>query len=632
MRYRKCYQHTFPPEVTTVINDGMPLVKYKGPGIDTIQDYIHRHILRPVKAILDDHSKNVNHFYMLLDRGNTIAKRIFAHSRRNRGVVPMPEPTKYPYVLPTDGMLTTEWNSLIANRELTRREVYPLFYRALIEVYTPPPGKCVVIDGAPNRPLTKQEYNATKDTAFSTVYFSRTLAYDPGAPVQMSSRDILATPVASGPVTYRGACPQDLFTHDIQEGDLSAFFHVNKHFPHRTSLPGVASGESILIDSNDGDTVMIALLHARDRIDLDTGRFTCRLWVLLRGQAANRQKYEAKKKAAIDKGEEWVDDVIDGRDIYININMLYFNIEDDPDFATANYPHGTVVLLYILSGTDFFDDYESDDYALFFDMNWEKHVWNTYCTHSTYYRDMLCMFYGGAASFNQPELLRQPYIKETVMLQFIYQCYSAKYGVAIKKLNGVTKITPKMIESYTAKFHLDTVRKEGEDEAKWNARYRKAKKKRVPPEAVLIRYIRLALLNLTYWINDYRPGGTKMVDPLEKYEGLPFYGFIADPTDPSGKRIVLSPICSPAKPEPPMYAGSDADAIDHRAEAEEQAKKEAARQAKRVKEMERTARLKEMHSGAARKRVAVDEPQMGIAEEARKRLAFISGGGGGQPQ
>jgi hypothetical protein len=70
---------------------------------------------------------------MLLDRGGTIAKKLFAHAKRNRGVDPMPEPRAGTFVLPSDGMLTNMWDELIANRELTRREVYPLFWRGVME-------------------------------------------------------------------------------------------------------------------------------------------------------------------------------------------------------------------------------------------------------------------------------------------------------------------------------------------------------------------------------------------------------------------------------------------------------------------------------------------------------------------
>ncbi len=66
------------------------------------------------------------------------------------------------------------------------------------------------------------------------------------------------------------------------------------------------------------------------------------------------------------------------RDIYVNINMLYIEIDRDPDLRKAQYPVLMAVSLYILSGTDFFGDFTGDEYALFFYMNWEKCVWDTW--------------------------------------------------------------------------------------------------------------------------------------------------------------------------------------------------------------------------------------------------------------
>jgi hypothetical protein len=148
--------------------------------------------------------------------------------------------------LPTAGLLPGEdrWAELIANREMARREVFPMYWWAVMERYTPPVGKCIIIDGAPSHQLSKEEYDATKDTAFSTVYFSRTLPSDPDRPMVMSSREMMSTPVPSGPKTIRGACPPELYLHNIQEGDLSAFFHVNKHIRHPNCAADVAPDQA----------------------------------------------------------------------------------------------------------------------------------------------------------------------------------------------------------------------------------------------------------------------------------------------------------------------------------------------------------------------------------------------------
>jgi len=545
--FKGCYQHSFPSGVNVYIEDDMRLVKYKGPHIETVQDYIHKKVLRKVNKILGEPTKSVSHYYKLLDRDATLPKKIFAWGKRERAM-PYPEPKPGQYVLPKEGLLPVMWDELVANRQLTRREVYHLHYRAIMECYEPPVGKCVVIDGMPNRPLTKEEF---KPEEYQTVYFKRTLPGDPGQVVGMSSRDVLATPVALGPRVISGACPPEAYTHNINEGDLSAFFHVNKHIRYTGCSPDVTPDQVIVIDSNDGDTVLAALLHSRDRIDPRTMRFNSRVWVLLEGQERVRKGYLDRKEKALKANKEWVDDVIDGRDIYININKLYQLIDAHPELSKAQYPQGMAVLLYILSGTDFFADFTGDQYSLFYYMNWEKCVWNTWCKHADRFSHMLLLTYSGPSRFNQPELLRRPFIDEECMLTFIYQCYAAQYGKQIKKEYKVTKVTPKMLEDYTKKFYLNVQQKKDEKEEKYQGRLSMARKKRVPPKGILIRYIRLALLNLTYWINDYRPGGPEMVDPLEIYDGFPYYGFIADPEKPG--KYKLSSMCSMAKPAPEYY-------------------------------------------------------------------------------
>ena len=600
--FKGCYQHSFPRGVSVYIEDDMRLVKYKGPHIQTVQDYIHKHVLKKVYKILDDDSKGVSHYYKILDREGTLAKTVLAWNKRE-GTRPLGEPKPGKFVLPKEGLLTGMWDELVANRELARREVYHLHYRAVMEQYRPPDGKEIVIDGAPNRPLTKEEFRPEE---FKTVYFKRTLPADPGQVVGMSSRDVLATPVTLGARVVSGPCPSQQYTHNINEGDLSALFHVNKHIRHPGNPANVTPDQVIVIDSNDGDTIFDSLLHCRDRIDPRTLRFNSRLWVLLEGKESNRKAYLAKKEKALKENKEWVDNVIDGRDIYININKLYQLIDAHPELSKAQYPQGMAVLLYILSGTDFFADFTGDQYSLFYFMNWEKCVWNTWCKHADRFSHMLLLTYSGPSRFNQPELLRKPFIDEDCMLTFMYQCYAAQYGKQIKNTYGVDKITPKMLEDYTKKFYLNVQHKPNEKEEAYHKRLVMARKKRVPPKAILIRYIRLALLNFTYWLNGYRPGGPEMVDPLEIYEGFPYYGFIEDPERPG--KYKLSPVCSMAKPAPDYYVPyvgkhrNRKNAVENDAEADELFKKKQEEHRRMVRESEREERQKKMAEKLRRKR------------------------------
>lgn len=44
-----------------------------------------------------------------------------------------------------------------------------------------------------------------------------------------------------------------------------------------------------------------------------------------------------------------------------------------------------------------------------------------------------------------------------------------------------------------------------------------------------------------------------MFDPLEKYNGFPYYGFLIDPADPQQKKYILSPVISEQIPVPTQH-------------------------------------------------------------------------------
>lgn len=609
--FRGCWTHERPKNVGVWLRDEMQTVKFKSPAIKTVREYIDEHVKKPVHRILGiagggglmtEHANSIHHLYLLLDRGAGGVKKLFAHTKRQRkGVEPIPDPADDKCALPEEGHLRTDWENLVANRRVTRCELYNYYFRGAMEVNVPP-GKRIIIDGAPSSKIHVRDFD---ERHFSTVYQNATekLHGNPAAPI-MSSREILATPTVCAPTmrVIKGALDPAVYTHNIAEADLSVFFHINKHIPHANN-PHCPPGETFMIDANDGDLLMNALLHSRDRIDPVTNRFNSRVWVFLPGDSRSveshkrraeeerkkivtcetelkalddntdqksktvplSQKEYAKQRNAIlkrkEKAEadlkEILEDPVDGRDVYVNINKLYLLIDKHPQLSKAQYPQGMAVLLYVMSGSDFFDNFHGDEWGLFVNMNWEKHVWDTWCRHADRFRYMLLVTYYGPASYGQPELIRHPFIDEECMINFMYQCYGAKYGDTIRKSNPVAaapggKITVKMLEDYTRSFVNNCKRKANEADDAYEKRLKLAKRKRLPDRHVLCRYVRLAVYALGYMINDYRPGGSEAIDPLETYEGYPYYGFIRDPDNPS--RLTLTDVVSLPKPVPAHYA------------------------------------------------------------------------------
>jgi hypothetical protein len=633
-RFHGCYQHTYPNGVTVHIRDHQQDLAHKPAEIETVQDYVHKHIQRHVREVLEDQSKGVIHYYGLLDRGGNLAKRLFTSHKRNR-VPPAEEREDGKLSIPSNGLLPDDFDNIVANKRMANCEIKPLFYRALIAEYDPPPAKFVILDGAPMQPMTKEEARVLGPAAFNKVYGVRTGHVELNN-VQMSSRDVLNTPMGPAkPVTERFQCPPEIYTHNIPESDLSAFFHAHKHVRHPGS-PLTAPDQVIVIDGNDADYLFIALLGCGDRIDRHTSKFNSRIWIKLRGHPAakaaakkRKTKADADKKKRQEQGEDAddgdeEDNPIDGRDIYININKLYLMMDQDPDLSEAQFPVGMGVLLYILGGTDFFDDFLGDDNSIFHGMGWETCVWDTWCNHKSRFANLIMLFYTGPAGYNQPDLCRRPYIDEDAMVTFFHQCYAVKYGKAVRELYDVEQVTPDQLREYTRGFAHNCKRKANEDDAKFEKRHLMARKKAMPEDPILRRYARLALLNWTYWLNGYRPGGDAFCDPLELHEGLPYYGYVQDPDNPHA--YSLSPVVSPPKPIPDYvvpYMDKHNAATREEAEGARQA---ALEQLERENEMAKEMAREEERLERQRKLV---EKQKRIAAQEKKRAATAAGGGGG---
>ena len=242
-RFPGCYQHTYPKNVVVHMADLMQFLKVKGEHIRTVQDYLHKHILPHVREVLNDETKGVAHYYGLLDRGGNLAKKLFTGHKRAR--VPPAQPREDGRLsVPEEGDLPVEWDNIVANSDMANREIKPLFYRALIQEYEPPPGKFVILDAAPAQPMTKEEARVMGSAAFNTVWGVRTGPLQINA-VQMSSRDVLNTPVGPAkPVTERFQCPPETYTHNIPEGDLAWAFHAHKHIRHPGAPPGTAPDQA----------------------------------------------------------------------------------------------------------------------------------------------------------------------------------------------------------------------------------------------------------------------------------------------------------------------------------------------------------------------------------------------------
>ncbi len=226
------------------------------------------------------------------------------------------------------------------------------------------------------------------------------------------------------------------------------------------------------------------------------------------------------------------------------------------------------------------------------------------------FANLIMLFYTGVAGYNQPNLCRRPYIDEEAMITFFQQCYATKYAKTVRDMYDVQRFTTDQLRTYTRTFAHNCKRKKDEPDEKWEKRLLQAKKKAMPQDTILRRYARLALLNWSYWLNGYRPGGDAFCNPLELYEGLPYYGFIPDPRNP--EHYVLSPVVSPPKPVPDsvlpsmnLHRRPDAEEAANEARAQEEARIQ--REAQEETERREQQRLERQRQAAERQKRMAEE-------------------------
>lgn len=590
-----------PMDYTVVIEDKMGSTKSKREDDRTCRQYMNS-VLKPCVDAIKDLKRNITHYYMLLDRGFPIQKGIFAHPKRTKdSVKPMDEPDPKswdPYVIPDeyDGQLPFDWDSFIANRDLTRRNLYWLFYRSVmdpIEGLRPGPGKFVMIHGAPHKRLTKAEAERDPD-AFNRVYYCQGLQ----APTAYN-------PSYGQDTVHRAECGEYYNDH-VREADLATMFYAKQQV-HRH--------QNILIDMNDGDIISIALAFAPERIDPMTGQFRNKMYLRLPGSGKAKkpsEKTSKKKKPG--------DDIDLSCDYYVDVNKLYKLIAKDSRFRGngVQNPHLTLISLIIMCGTDFFGDYEHDDHGLFYQVGNVDHVIGTFMENADKYSHLFQLYYGN--TWGQPDTIRKPVIDEKLFIDFVFDCYKSKYGeLAEKKFGNMSReslikyceLTSKNIkrkeretddkwqkrfvrglkrlvreddpskseteedfqkrvadakaprkeeetdadferrvfgclkrhdahviyESEEAREKSDAewakrikkmMRQEFESDESWDKRVKSARRKRIPPPNIILRYCRVLKIHLLYWYNEYREGAASVLDPLRKDDGVPHFGFEYD--------------------------------------------------------------------------------------------------------
>lgn len=358
-----------PPQGISVhIFDNTAAIKFLTRPYKNGYEYFHAQFLLGASTAFASGARIV---YCILDRGSPENKSM-EHAKRAKSTIKMktPENDSDPslvndFRIPKPGK--DGWKSFIANRYLSQRLVYYLTMRLIgtrgdihpdlkkfvedspvkdfddkLPDYTVPPGgnRMLCLFGGrlqmpdSNRPLRfkhpepalitletitrlKQSKEGISQNLKGSIGMNDTGGYETVRSVQVST---------SGP----GYNEQQL--NNLLEGEVSCMFFALNH---------IEIGESVIIYTPDGDTLMMLLLSTPDRIDRITGQFICNVYVCLSAGA---------KKQYVDVHKLWYNMYV-SRPSPPPDNFDFFANRDSYEFVSKLCSIG------ILCGTDYFKNY-----------------------------------------------------------------------------------------------------------------------------------------------------------------------------------------------------------------------------------------------------------------------------------
>lgn len=543
------------------LEESQKLIKIKPDGVLTLRQYL-QYFFGYIKKRMRDLEMPCPHFTVLLDRWSHELKEQHVHEGRDKGVVP------YAYSQ-TECVIderaldeeqepfssTNNWKRYTSNRELVRRELYPIIYNAFIsgDYITVEGDEQLIMHGLPGQ--WEQVYNGVFD--------------DIGVPRLIRRSRITPETERLDPdlykrVFYAHQRPDGLYFHwaeamsDTGEADL-AIVQYWRFF----------TGDNHLVFMNDGDALPILLLHAFDRLGVTGNMFDDKQFWLCKPKKRISTKEQKRRKRHekprnLWSAEEWADEkeiekILSGyggtksweeiqaarpRQIFIDINSLFLKICADPRLSTkVQNPVLFYVSAIILSGTDYFGVGKG---SFLPGLGVEKKIWPTLFENASDFSHMI------QASIDQmpsQDSWHQVIIDYDAMVAFCKLCYVSVSNVAAAAQAqqqpdayiSLTHLDP-LIESVQASFT-------GREEKRKTSLRSKLLKIRDPveisklqekidtpnpqnyviPEGVM-RVVGANLrFNLEYWWNAMRPGYERSPNPTEKNaQGKPVYGYNDD--------------------------------------------------------------------------------------------------------
>jgi hypothetical protein len=536
---KKRYHKTFTTELpdcfksqqhVTVI-EAQKWIKVKPEYVKTVRQY-KSYITKQAKLMMRNVDNKNPCLIVLFDKWTPKAKKIMTHTTRDKNVMecyvydeeqPVLDELQ-PDESPEAMMDMAHWLRYTTNRELVRRELYPIIYNAFIDekFYMPQGNEQLILHGLPGAWQFKKKYNVSFMDDPSIMYDEGLPELTPRARIRPYTEDrdpdlynrVFCITLFKGthpPVVHRYQWSEA--ANNIGEADLAitAYWKFFRDAHH-------------LIYMDDGDSLPICLLHAFDR--LQNGHFMGKeFWICKSRKGASGKEQKRIKRHKKPK-EKWTEaDKVDEanmlkrvasyggtktwaeieserpKHIYINVNALYLEIMGDPRLRCVQNPIVFYVCAIILTGTDFFG--KPNNASFIPGIGQEKVIWPTLFNEA---EEFAHMFQATLQIKPDPCAKRQFVLDFDAFQKFIHLCYL--------KANNTDSL----------------------EQVRATHTKREQKRKRVlsaPREAnVILNDDQIGvcagnlLYNVTYWMNGGRP-------KLEQYpnifdvdeQGLSYYGF-----------------------------------------------------------------------------------------------------------
>lgn len=514
-KYVQAFSFTRPKDATVVVYDLMKDLKFVPDTVTTLDAAI-LYITGKINALLKSIEFPIQTVVVLVDRKPPPVKRMVTHSKRYKGKNVL-RARDGPYLpVQLTHLIPTPWIRFAGNYKNLQREFYPRLLNAFMDNIhlTMRPGQTVVFHGFPGytewqTTFNKEAYKGGSDER-GRVEIVHTWKESSELPIKKQQEqddpDLYNRifyikchyPDEAHPQGWLERAEWKDAKNSISESDGAMFFY-DHYF----------ANENIMFVCNDGDVFAYGLMYGYERI-MGNNTFRNKHYVCM--------PYKKKKDA-----HQFPDGRVPKYE-YVDLNMLYICVKEDPVFKAAEVqcPITTMAFLLIIAGSDFFKDYMKG-------LGAEKVLWTTFF-------QSLSLFSHMVQTPSLPPSTRTPrriVLDEDAFILFTHYCYLQKYGKTARKL------AKKDVHDDTLTYEELSVACSKGTKAQKNSEYK------LPSQNQIRLWARQIEWNILYYRN--APFGEQHVpDPFETWHGLPYYPYAINAQ--TGEPEMVSVVSAFSKP------------------------------------------------------------------------------------